>query len=63
MKTLTVIYRTGGTENAEWKRCIPVLTRAEALDLKTSCELAGYKALIHDTKALDRIGMPEGWAA
>lgn len=59
----TVVYRTGGTLNCVWKRALPVRTEAEARTLRAQCEVAGYKAIIHDTAVLDVIGVPEGWNA
>ncbi len=59
MKTYTVIYRTGGRQNFQWKKAIPVVTYEEAFKMETELKTAGYHALIHDTEQIDRIGLPE----
>lgn len=62
-KTFTVIYRTGGTANAQWKRVLERFsTREAAQACKAEVERTGRKALIHDTAQLERLGMPEGYA-
>lgn len=58
---LTVIYRTGGTENCEWRQCNPVATMQEAVSQKESIERGGRKALIQRTSAIVANGLPEGW--
>lgn len=63
MQTFTTIYRTGGTENCTWRRCLAVTSHDEAVRQARAIEQLGYKALIHRTRALDIIGMPEGWEA
>jgi hypothetical protein len=60
-ETFTTIYRTGGTENCVWKRCLAVLTVAEANEQAAKIERMGYRAIVHRTHILDAIGMPEGW--
>lgn len=62
-ETFTVVYRTGGTENCVWKRSLTVVKSVEAIAIKESLERAGYKALIHKTSQLDKLGMPIGWEA
>ncbi len=59
--TFTVIYRTGGTENCQWRQCSPVATMQEAASQKDSIERGGRKALIHRTSAVVAHGLPEGW--
>ena len=61
--TLTVIYRTGGTDKATWRKTTPVASLAVAAERKFTIERMGYKALIHRTDELDRIGLPTGWDA
>ena len=61
--SFTTIYRTGGTSRVTWRRCAPVGTRAAAEVQADACEKAGYKALVFNTKQLDAVGLPTGWAA
>ena len=61
MKTYTVIYRTGGTENAQWHKSAAVETMAQAIERKQEIERGGRKAIIHETARLESIGMPVGW--
>jgi hypothetical protein len=61
METFTVVYRTGGTESAKWRKCLPVLSSAEAVALADDIGRMGYKAIIHFTATLEAIGMPTGW--
>jgi hypothetical protein len=61
--TFTTIYRTGGTENCVWKRCLAVQSEQVAREQAASIEKMGYRAIVHRTHILDAIGMPEGWAA
>ena len=61
--TYTVIYCVGGTENFKWKRALPVATWGEALAQAETIERAGRPALIHKTKELDALGLPETFAA
>lgn len=61
MKTFTVIYRTGGTHNCLWLKTTPVATKREANDRAANIERMGYKAIVHETRALNSIGMPVGW--
>lgn len=61
-KTWTVIYRTGGTDNAEWHKVSERFTDYnKALASAMVLERAGYKSLVHRTESLNRIGMPIGW--
>ena len=58
--THTVIYRTGGTDNFQWHRVLDTYAdQREAVAKKVELERAGYPAIIHLTKRLDAIGMPE----
>jgi hypothetical protein len=61
--TFTTVYRTGGTENCVWKRCLAVPTETEARKQAADIERMGYLAIVHRTHVLDVIGMPEGWTA
>jgi hypothetical protein len=62
MKSFTTVYRIGGTARFEWRRCVPVATKAEALKQRDEIGNMGYKALVFDTQTLDAVGMPEGWS-
>jgi hypothetical protein len=60
MKTFTVIYRTGGTENFKWNRVLALFENGQdAVAKKGELEKMGYPSLIHDTHLLDAVGMPE----
>lgn len=63
MKSYTVIYRTGGTVNFEWKKCQPTADRAAAYAMRNDIEKMGYKALVHDTNQLEIIGLPSTYEA
>lgn len=63
MKSYTVIYRTGGTENFQWKKCLPVATREKAFQDKAEIERMGYKSIVHDTDQINAIGLPETYDA
>ena len=64
MQTFTVIYRTGGTENFKWNRVGERYPdRASAKESAASLERMGYPSLVHDTKLLDSIGLPESFDA
>lgn len=58
-KSYTVIYRTGGYLNFRWHKCLPVATWEKAQALAEEVRRQGYHALIHDTEALESIGLPE----
>ena len=55
----TVIYRIGGTERFEWRKCAPVATHDEAKQQREEIERMGYKALVHRSEYLATIGLPE----
>ena len=59
----TVVYRTGGTNNCEWRQCLSVATMQEAVSQKGSIERGGRKALIHRTSAVVSNGLPVGWCS
>lgn len=58
-ESFTVIYRTGGTKNFKWKEVLPVATKKEAEKKKKELERMGYKSIIHKTKELRSIGLPD----
>ena len=60
MKTYTVIYRDGGKLNFKWHKVLELYTDYTQASYKAiEIERMGYKSLVFNTKALDRIGMPE----
>jgi len=64
MQTYTVIYRTGGTENFKWNRVGERYPdRSSAQKSADGLERMGYPSLVHDTKLLDAIGLPETFNA
>lgn len=62
MKSYTVIFRTGGTENFRWNKALPVATIEEARTQRDAIERGGRPALIHDTARLNLLGLPETYA-
>lgn len=62
-KSYTVIYRTGGTDNFKWNKALPVDSLGEAVKQKDRLETSGYPALIHDTAAINSVGLPETYDA
>ena len=59
--SFTVVYRTGGNDNAKWHKSSAYQTREEAEIAKESIERGGRKALVFKTADLEIVGMPEGW--
>lgn len=55
----TVIYRTGGSERFTWHRLAKNTSLEIARKDAEEIERMGYKTLIHKTKQLDAIGLPE----
>lgn len=60
-KTYTVVCRLGTPEDFEWIKTTPVATREVAVWLRDRLSQLGHKALVHDTKAIDSIGVPDTW--
>jgi len=60
MKTYYVIYRTGGTLNAQWHRSLE-MSKELAEQTKLDIEKGGRKCLVVDCKLSDAIGLPEGY--
>lgn len=60
-KTWTTIYRTGGTTRCRWHKTTPQVRREDADAMRADLEKAGYRALVHDTRLLNSVGLPEGW--
>jgi hypothetical protein len=54
-----VIYRTGGTDNFKWNKASAVMQLHEAIAVKVKLNKMGYPAIIHRTKDLNAIGMPD----
>ena len=46
MKSYIVCYRTGGTMNATWRKCLPVQTLPEAQTLRENVTRMGYPSVI-----------------
>lgn len=44
------LFRTGGTENAEWKPAIPVSTLEEAVRQATDLKRRGYPTIVERVK-------------
>lgn len=63
MKTYTVYYRTGGTDNFQWKRCSAVATKEEAIASMQEIERGGRVAHYTYTHLLDSIGLPDTYDA
>ncbi len=61
MLTYTVVYRTGGTKNPEWKATIAFDVLQDAERTKRQIEMAGRKAIIFPTEELEKVGLPQGW--
>ena len=62
-ESFTVVYRTGGTENCQWRRTSALSSKEAARDLANLNERMGYKSLVFKTGDLDSLGMPTGWEA
>jgi hypothetical protein len=63
VKTWTVVYRAGGTQNCTWTRILErYVTEDDALAKQQQIEREGYKALVYVTAMLDEIGLPIGWS-
>jgi len=60
-RTFTAYYRVGGTANFEWKKAFPVDTRDKAVKQVVELRTAGYPAEYHDTKTLNKVGLPKGY--
>jgi len=59
----TVIYRTGGTDNARWRAMQPCRTRYDADVMADYCARMGYKPMVFVTAQLNALGMPAGFDA
>lgn len=58
--TLTVIYRTGGTENFQWHQVGKLYnSRLLACDKADELVRMGYSARVHDADKIKAIGLPE----
>ena len=60
MKTYTVYYWMGGAEVGEWRKCLPVTTREEALAQTADINRGGRVAHYADTAQLENVGLPDG---
>jgi hypothetical protein len=61
-KLFVAIYRTGGTDNFEWKRALPVPTAEEAKTQVESLRRMGYAAHYEDYARSMAIGLPDTFA-
>ena len=59
MRTFTVIYRVGGTENFEWRKSTPYRSAIEANSEADKVGKMGYKSLVFDTDLINSLGLPE----
>lgn len=62
-KTWTVVYRTGGTENAKWHKTLIATSKAEAMEAGKRLGKMGYAWLLMTVHDLNTIGLPEGYDA
>lgn len=58
--TYTVVYATGGRENAEWHRAAACGSLAEAENLRDDIVRGGRPAHLMEAIALDLFGLPKG---
>ena len=54
-----VVYRTGGTENFQWKRTNAYATEFEANSVQESIEEMGYKAMVVPYGISTQRGLPD----
>jgi hypothetical protein len=59
-KLYYVVYRTGGTDNAQWHRSLP-MNKATAEKSAQDVRAGGRKAIVVEKEASDKIGLPEGY--
>jgi hypothetical protein len=60
MKMYVAIYRTGGTENFEWRRALPVASKEEVLQQIIELVAMGHtEAFYEDYEKSMAIGLPE----
>ena len=62
-KLWVVVYRTGGTDNFQWHRSLPYLTRKEADESKAESERMGYPCMVEDYHLSMSIGVPDTFDA
>jgi hypothetical protein len=63
MSSYTVVFRTGGRDNFQWKRVLTNFSTREEADLKKQeIEEMGYPCLVFDTHRLNNIGLPETYS-
>jgi len=58
-KIYSIIYKTGGTDNAKWHRVLSTFTKEEAQAKLEEIRRMGYDSVSHETKLLDSIGLPD----
>jgi len=53
-------YRTGGTDNFQWKRVLELYPSRDAANVKVQeLRTMGYPAHVYDAQQLDALGLPE----
>lgn len=61
MKTWTVCYRTGGTENFKWQSAFPVGSELEAMEMRDRVNRMGHLAYYTETEHLEKSGLPKNY--
>jgi hypothetical protein len=62
-KLYEIAYRTGGTENAKWRRVVGQFEWPACQAKRTEIEKMGYKTVANKAGWIEAIGLPEGWEA
>ena len=58
----TVVYQTGGTENAQWHKTALRGTFSDMKQEQLKLVRMGYNAYVEVAARVDSIGVPEGYA-
>ena len=61
--TYTTVYRTGGTANFRWIKCLPVATRNEAETQVAEIQKGGRPAYCRLTSRVESLGVPTTFEA
>ncbi len=59
MRTLCVVFRTGGPDNFKWHRSLAFYSPDECHDVAVSVMKMGYPAMVVDYQHSISIGLPE----
>lgn len=60
-RSFSVIYYVGGTDRGQWRVTLPChQTYENAIIFAQTINKQGYYTLIHSTKQLESIGLPDG---